>query len=69
MVEFQIPINKKQRVAYIPKVLVESLGNQVKIVPNTKAALMFRSDATQEEILHSIHIITEHFTGPKGSKK
>jgi hypothetical protein len=65
MVEFQVPINKKQRLAYIPKILVDSLGYKLTIIPDTKAALMFASGATLEELLQSLHVIEEIVKGRK----
>ncbi len=59
MVEFDVPINKKQRVAYIPKVLVQSLGHHLRIVPNTRAAVMYPSDASIEQVLDSLQIIMQ----------
>ena len=53
MVEFEVPINRKQRLAYIPKVLVKSFGYKLKITPNTKAAVMYSSAATLKDVLRS----------------
>ncbi len=60
MVEFQVPINRKQRLAYIPKVLVEALGHDLTILPNTRAALMYPAGAPLNEVLESLQIIQRH---------
>ena len=61
MVEFEVPINRKQRLAYIPKVLVKSFGYNLKITPNTKAAVMYSSATTLKDVLRSIRDLERHF--------
>ena len=61
MVEFEVPINRKQRLAYIPKVLVKSFGYNLKITPNTKAAVMYSSATTLKDVLRSIRHLERHF--------
>ena len=69
MVQFEVSINKKARVAYIPKVIVESLGNKVTIVPNTKAAVIFGHDAQPKDVLRSLRQLEDHFKDLAGENK
>lgn len=45
-------------VIYIPKEIREAFGRKMKIVPNAKAALFFPADASYEDVLSSLKIIT-----------
>jgi len=52
-----LTINKRQRLAYIPKVLYEVLGSKVKATPNRAAVLMFSAEMNINDVLRSIDII------------
>ncbi|OLD02456.1 MAG: hypothetical protein AUJ07_08685 [Crenarchaeota archaeon 13_1_40CM_3_53_5] len=72
MVEFDVPINEKQRVAYIPKVLIEVFGHRVKILPNTRAAIIYAEGTPPEQVLESLAIIQQDLElrvkRPKGAR-
>ena len=52
-----LTINKRQRLAYIPKALYEVLGSKVKATPNRVAVLMFSAENNIDDVLRSIDII------------
>ena len=55
--ELKIKINRKQRLAYIPKSLYRILGPDVICSPNRAAVLMFSSDISIDDVLRSLDII------------
>ena len=57
MVEFDIKIHPKQRLAYIPKEIIQTLGFQLKIIPNLKAAVVYPANENPERILKSLEVI------------
>jgi hypothetical protein len=57
MVEFKIRIHPEQRLAYIPRQLVETLGFRLKAVPNSVAVLFFPEDADPQDVIKSLQII------------
>jgi hypothetical protein len=58
MVEFVIRVNQ-QRTAYIPKEIVEGLGYDWVMVPNTKAAVIYAGQCDLEVAIRSIEVILE----------
>jgi hypothetical protein len=58
MVEFVIRVNQ-QRTAYIPKEIVEGLGYDWVLVPDTKAAVIYASQCHLEAAIRSIELILE----------
>ena len=58
MVEFVIRVNQ-QRTAYIPKEIVEGLGYDWVMVPNTKAAVIYTCQCDLETAIRSIEVILE----------
>jgi uncharacterized membrane protein len=57
MVEFKIKIHPEQRLAYIPRQLVETLGFRLKAVPNSVAVLFFPENADPHDVIESLQII------------
>jgi hypothetical protein len=57
MVEFKIKIHPEQRLAYIPRQLVEILGFRLKAVPNSVAVLLFPENADPQDVIKSLQII------------
>jgi len=57
MVEFKIKIHPEQRLAYIPRQLVETLGFRLKAVPNSVAVLLFPENADPQDVIKSLQII------------
>jgi len=57
MVKFKTTVDKNGRI-YIAKPLRQSgLVNTIEIVPNAKAAVIYRADTSIEDILASLRII------------
>jgi hypothetical protein len=42
---------------YIPKRIRETLGTELKVIPNAKAAIFFPSNVSLEDVLQSLKII------------
>jgi hypothetical protein len=61
MVEYQIAVNRKQRVAYVPKILLETFGYDLRLTPDTKAALVYPKGASIPQILASLRHLHDHF--------
>ena len=59
MVEFTIKLPRKQNVMWLPKVLVESLGRDLKITPNSVAAVLYSADADLGAIISSLELIKQ----------
>jgi len=57
MVEFKVKIHPEQRLAYIPRQLVEILGFRLKAVPNSVAVLLFPENADPQDVIKSLQII------------
>jgi len=58
MVEFVIRVNQ-QRTAYIPKEIVEGLGYDWVMVPDTKAAVIYARQCNLETAIRSVEVILE----------
>lgn len=59
MVEFPITVNEKQRLAYIPKILIKTLGSKLIIVPNSNAAVIYPEGRDLDIVLKSLEIISQ----------
>lgn len=59
MVEFEIKIHPKQRLAYIPKELYAILSSHSKAVANRTAVLLFPEGISKENVLKSLLIIKD----------
>jgi hypothetical protein len=59
MVEFRIRINPEQRLAYIPKEIVEAIGCELKATPNKAAVLLYSQNISVKDILKSLDIIRQ----------
>jgi len=57
MVQFKIKINEKQKLAYIPKEIVEALGFRLVAVPNAKALLLYPEGEKFRRVIESVKII------------
>ena len=57
MVEFRISIHPKQRVAYIPKEIVEALGYKVKAKPNRYAVILYPEGIDRSLVIKSLEIL------------
>jgi len=59
MVQFKIKINEKQKLAYIPKEIVEALGFKLVAVPNAKTLLLYPEGSDLEDVIASTEIIIQ----------
>lgn len=59
MVEFKIRIHPHQGTAYIPKEIRESLGTELKAVPNRAAVLLYPKNMPIRDVVRSLAIIRE----------
>lgn len=57
MVQFKIKINQKQKLAYIPKEIVEALGFKLIAIPNTKTLILYPEGEGFPRIIESVKII------------
>ena len=44
---------------YFPKVIRETLGTELKLVPNAKAGVIFPKDANLKEVILSLEVILQ----------
>jgi len=58
VVEFVIRVNQ-QRTAYIPKEIVEGLGFDWVLVPNTRAAVIYARECDLDAAIRSVEVILE----------
>jgi len=68
-VEFLIKINEKQRLAYIPKEIVNTMGNVLKIKPNQFAMIVYPDGIDLEHVIKSVEILLEDLKHQKEVKK
>ena len=55
--DITIKINKKERLAYIPKALHNILGDNPKATPNRAAVLLCNENTSIDDVLKSLDII------------
>ena len=60
MVEFRLKVNEKQGTAYLPKVIRESFGFKLKLLPDAEAAAIYREDSDPAKVIHSLERIIDH---------
>jgi len=59
MVEFKVHVNKSQRLVYIPKKILETLGHSLTILPDTNAAVLYPTGDNPETIARSVELILQ----------
>ena len=59
MVEFGIKVNPVHRLAYLPKILVESLGSELTIRPDSRAAIIYPRGEDLELVAASLRVILQ----------
>jgi hypothetical protein len=57
MVEFQIKVNEKQHVAYIPREVIDALGLNLKLVGNRVSAVIYPEQASLADVVKSVKIL------------
>ena len=55
--DFIIKINRKERLAYIPKAIHDILGDNPRATPNRAAVLLFAENTSLDDALESLDII------------
>lgn len=68
MVQFHIHIVPDQRKAYIPKVVVESLGNDLVLMSSSNAALLFPQNGNLDAVVKSVQLILAEISLEKEKK-
>jgi len=58
MVEFVIRVNQR-RTAYIPKEIIENLGYDWFLVPDTRAAVIYTRQCDLETVIKSVEVVLE----------
>lgn len=66
--EFLIKINEKQRLAYIPKEIVNTMGNVLKIKPDQFAMIAYPDGIDLEHVIKSVEILLEDLKHQKEVK-
>jgi hypothetical protein len=61
MVEFEIKVNEKQHVAYIPREVIDALGFNLKLVGNRVSAVIYPEQASLADIVRSLRILLADF--------
>lgn len=59
MVEFGITVNRSQHSAYIPKILIKTLGFKLVLLPNSNAAVIYPQGKDLNVVLRSLEIILQ----------
>jgi hypothetical protein len=59
MVEFDLKLPREQNVVWLPKVLINSLGRNLKLTPNSVAAVLYGADADLGAVISSIELIKQ----------
>lgn len=59
MVEFNIKVNEKQRLAYIPRQVVKALGLNLKLIADFKAAVLYPEGTNPKVVADSLRIILQ----------
>jgi len=59
MVEFKINVNRSQRLVYIPKKILETLGHSLTILPDMNAAILYPTGKDLEIIAKSVEILLQ----------
>jgi hypothetical protein len=58
MVEFDVKVNPEQHSAYIPKEVIKALGTKLKILPNSRAAIIYPAGTKLKDVLASVEILS-----------
>jgi len=57
LVEFKINVNRSQRLVYIPKKILETLGHSLTILPDMNAAILYPTGEDPEIVAKSVDIL------------
>lgn len=61
MVEFEIKVNEKQHVAYIPQEIIDALGLHLRLVGNRTSAVVYPATADLSDVVRSLKILLDDF--------
>jgi len=59
MVEFEVNVNRQQRLVYIPKKVLESLGHSLTILPDSNAAILYPTGKDPETVVESVQLLLQ----------
>ena len=57
MVEFDLKLHPKQHSTYFPKELVKTFGLRLKVIPNSKVAIIYPDGTRLRDVLISVDIL------------
>ncbi len=59
MITLEVRVNPSNRMAYLPKLIVEALGPDFTIFPNHRSAVLFRKGDDLEAVARSVSRLAE----------
>jgi hypothetical protein len=59
MVELLLKLPRKQNVVWMPKLVVDSLGRELRLVPGSVVAVLYSNRAKIQDVLESLRIIIQ----------
>jgi hypothetical protein len=59
MVEFKLKLPRTQNIVWIPKPVADCLGRDLRIMPNSAAAVLYSAKASTREVIQSLSILLQ----------
>lgn len=59
MVEFNLKVNSQHRLAYMPKIILDTLGTALTIAPNSRAAVLYPTGENLQMVISSLRILIQ----------
>jgi hypothetical protein len=59
LVEFKLRLPKNQNIVWIPKPVADCLGRDLRIMPNSAAAVVYSATTPTREVVHSLTILLQ----------
>ncbi len=70
MVEINVKVNPTHRLAYLPKILVESLGSDLTVKPDSRVAVIYPRVEDPKVVASGLRIILRSLElGPRKTKR
>jgi hypothetical protein len=60
MVEFELRVNPKQKVTWLPKEIVKAWGFRLKLMPNSNAGIVYPSQVAYADVVKSVEVLLEY---------
>jgi hypothetical protein len=57
MVEFKLKLPRTQNIVWIPKPVADCLGRDLRIMPNSAAAVVYSASADTTDIIESLQVL------------